>query len=82
VIVEHQFDAGTRHRIAPAGTIEQHILHGLAAQVLGRGFPQHPAHRIDHIGFAATVRADHADQLAGTWIVVGSTKDLNPASFI
>jgi hypothetical protein len=33
--------------------------------MFGRALAQHPAHGIDHIGFAAAVRAYHADQLAG-----------------
>ena len=63
-IVEHQFDTGARRGFAQGGAVENHVFHFFAAQVFRRRFTQHPAHRIDDIGFAATVGADHPDQLA------------------
>ena len=63
-VVEHQFDARAVHRLAVAGTVEQHVLHGFAAQMARRRLAEHPAHRIDDVGFAAAVGADDADQLA------------------
>ncbi len=50
---------------AGGGAVENHILHALAAQLFGRSFAQHPAHGIDHVGFAAAVGTDHGHQLAG-----------------
>ncbi|OIR00944.1 hypothetical protein GALL_170850 [mine drainage metagenome] len=64
-VVEDQFDAGPAHRLAAARAVEDHVLHRFAAQRGGLGFAQHPAHRVDDVGLAAAVGADHADQLAG-----------------
>jgi hypothetical protein len=81
-VVEMQLDAGAADFGLPlAGAVEDHVLHRLAAQGGGLGLAQHPAHGIDHVGFAAAVGADHADQLAGVKHGGGSTKVLNPASF-
>ena len=54
-IVEQQFDRGLAHRLAPGGTVEDHVGHRLAAQRLRRGFAHHPAHRVDDVGLAAAV---------------------------
>ncbi len=62
-IVEDQFDARARHRLALAGTVEDHVLHGLAAQRGSLGLAQHPAQRVDHVRLAAAVRPDHAHDL-------------------
>ncbi len=62
-VVENQLDAGARHRLALAGAVENHVLHGFAAQRGGPGFAQHPAQRVDYIRLAATVGADDADEL-------------------
>ncbi len=64
-VVERQFDRGARRRLARARAVEDHVLHGLAAQVLGRRFAEHPAHRVDHVRLAAAVRPHHAGQLRG-----------------
>jgi hypothetical protein len=45
--------------------IEDHVLHRVPAQGRGARLAEHPAHRVDHVRFAAAVRADDADQLAG-----------------
>ena len=64
-IVEHQFDRRTRHRLAAARTIEDDILHRFAAQFRSLRFAEHPAHGVDHVRFAATVRTNNADELPG-----------------
>src|SRR4029077_7777910 len=43
---------------------EYDILHRIATQSRGARLPEHPAHGIDHVGFAAAVRTDDADELA------------------
>ena len=63
-IVEYQLHAGARHRLALRRAIEDHVLHRLAAQGGRLGFTEHPAHRVDDVGFSAAIRADDADQLA------------------
>ncbi len=63
-VVKDQFDAGTADRLAVSGTIENHVLHVFAAQLLGRGFAKHPTDGVDYVRFAATIRADDPDQLA------------------
>ena len=63
-VVEQQFHARTIGRLALARAVEDHVLHGLAAQVLRRGLAQHPAHGVDDVRLAAAVRADHADKLS------------------
>ena len=64
-VVEHQLHAGPAGRLAVARAVEDHVLHGLAAQFAGLAFAQHPAHRVHDVGLAAAVGADHADQLPG-----------------
>jgi hypothetical protein len=44
---------------------QDHVLHGFAAQMLCGGFPEHPAHSIDYVGFTATVRSNHTHQVSG-----------------
>ncbi len=63
-VVEHQLDRGARHRRAVDRAVEDDVLHRVAAQRRGARLAEHPAHRVDHVRFAAAVRADHADQLA------------------
>ena len=58
VVVKNQLDAGLTHRLTAAGAIEDDIRHLLATQVLGGTFAHHPAHGVDHIGFAAAIRAN------------------------
>ena len=62
-VVEHQFDAGPAGRLAGRRAVEDHVLHGLAAQLARLAFAQHPAHGIHDVGLAATIGADHADEL-------------------
>ena len=65
-VVENQLDARAIDRLALAGAVEKHVLHRLAAQMLGRSLAEHPAHRVDDVRFAAAVGADDADELAGS----------------
>ena len=61
-IVDEQRDLG---HVAgrPAGAArEDHIVHLAAADGRGPGFAHHPAHRIEQVGLAAAVRADHGGQ--------------------
>ena len=64
-VVEHQLDAGARHRLARAGAVEDHVLHGFAAQSRGARLAQHPAQSVDDVGLAAAVGADDAHKLPG-----------------
>ena len=64
-VVKHQLDAGLPHWFAPTRTVENNVGHVLAAQVLRRAFPHHPAHGIDDVGFAAAIGPDHRTQIAG-----------------
>ena len=64
-VVEDELHGGRGHRLARIGAVENDIGHGIAAQVLGGHLAHDPAHRVDDVGFAATVRADDADQVAG-----------------
>ena len=45
--------------------VENNILQSGTAQLLGAGFAGHPAYGVDDIGFAATVRANDPDEVAG-----------------
>ena len=63
-VVERELDARARHRAALGRAVEDHVLHRLAAQRARAGLAEHPAHRVDDVGLAAAVRADHADELA------------------
>ena len=63
-VVEDELDARAVYRLALPGAVEEHVLHGFAAQVLGGGFAEHPAHGVDDVRFAAAVGPDDADELA------------------
>jgi hypothetical protein len=65
VVVEHELDAGAPAGLAVDRAVEDHVLHRLAAQLGGLAFAEHPADRIDHVGLAAAVGADDADEAAG-----------------
>src|SRR3569833_1628984 len=60
-VVEHQLDEGVAHGFAAGRAIENHVGHGVAAQIFRRAFAHHPAHGIDHVGLAAAVGTDDAD---------------------
>jgi hypothetical protein len=64
-VVEHELDARPTGRLALARAIEDHVLHGLAAQLARLALAEHPAHGVHDVGLAAAVRADDADALAG-----------------
>ena len=64
-IVKHQLHAGTAGRFAVGRPIENNVLHGLATQLTGAAFAQHPTHGVHDVGFAATIGPHHPHQLAG-----------------
>jgi len=80
-VVEVQLDAGATDGLALARAVEDDVLHGFAAQGSGLGFTQHPAHGVDHIGFAAAVGADHTNQLPGNQDGGRVDKGLEPGKF-
>ena len=61
-VVEEQHHLGGVARRPRVGAGEDHVVHARGAQRLVRGLAHHPAQRLDQIGFAAAVRADHAGQ--------------------
>ena len=63
-VVEHQFDRGIADRLAPAGAVEDHVRHVIAAQVLGGYLAHYPAHGVYDVRLAATVGADDPGQVA------------------
>ena len=64
-VLEHQLHAGAARRLAAGGSVENHVLHRLAAQLAGAAFAQHPAYRVHDVGLTAAVGAHDAHQLAG-----------------
>ena len=81
-VVEEQLDGGGADRLACRRAVEDDVRHGLAAQVLGGELAHDPAHGVDDVGLAAAVGPDDAGEITGETDVVGSTKDLKPASLI
>jgi len=81
VVVEDQLHAGAAGRLAARGAVEDHVLHGLAAQLAGLGLAQHPAHRVHDVGLAAAVWAHHAHQLPRQLEVGGLGKRLEASEF-
>src|SRR5205823_8562770 len=57
-VVEEELDGCTSHRLAMVGAVENHILHRFAAQRRRFRFAEHPADRVDDVGFAAAVWTD------------------------
>ena len=66
-VVKHQFDTGPTGGFALRRPVEDDVLHGLATQLAGLAFAQHPTHGIHDVGLSAAVRPHHPDQL--TWQV-------------
>ena len=62
-VVEDEFHRRAPHRLARLGTVEDHVLGIGTAQVLDAGLAQHPAHRVDQVGLAAAVGADHTREV-------------------
>ncbi len=62
-IIEDQLNGGLGNRLAGSRTIENHIRHGLAAQVLGGRLTHDPAHSVDDIRLATTIGANHGRQI-------------------
>ncbi len=61
-IVDRYPDLGIVARRAIIGAGENHLVHRGSAHGLVRGLAHHPAQRFDQVGFAATVRPDHAGE--------------------
>ncbi len=62
-VVEHQLDRRRTHRLARAGTVEDDVGHGVAAQMARGQLAHDPAHGVDDVGLAATVRTYDARQV-------------------
>ena len=62
-VVEVELDRRAADGLALAGAVEDHVLHRFAAQRRGLRFAEDPAHGVDHVGLAAAVRPDDADEL-------------------
>ena len=58
-VVEGEDHLGHSHGAAPLGSLEDHVVHALAAQAAGRLLAHHPAHGVDDVRFAAAVGAHH-----------------------
>ena len=56
-VVQHERDLGHAHRRARRGAREDHVLHGLAAQLLGTLLAQDPEYRVGDVGLAGAVGA-------------------------
>jgi len=64
-VVERERDLGHRRRSARLAAGEDHVLHRLAAQVLGALLPHAPPDRVDDVALPATIRPDDTrDRLA------------------
>src|SRR3954463_13134355 len=63
-VVEHQLNARAIDGLPIAGSVKEHVLRRLAAQMLGRRFAEYPADCIDDVGFTAAIGPHDADQLA------------------
>ncbi len=64
-VVEYQLHRRRADRLARTGAVEHDVGHRIATQVLCRDLAEYPAHRVDDVGLAAAVGADHADEVAG-----------------
>ena len=60
VVLERQVHLGHPERLAGGAAVEDHVLHRVATQLLGRLLAQHPADGVGDVGLAAAVRADDA----------------------
>ncbi len=61
-VVEEQHHLGGVARRPGVGAGKDHVVHAGGAQRLVRGLAHHPAQRLDQVGLAAAVRADHAGE--------------------
>ena len=57
-VVENQLNAGLGRRLPRIRAIEDDVRDGLAPELLGATFPHHPAHRVNDVGFTASVGPD------------------------
>jgi hypothetical protein len=79
-VVEDELDAGAVHGFSLSRTVEQHVLHRLAAQVLRGSFAEHPAHASMMFDLPQPLGPTMPTSWPGVGMRVGSTKDLKPAS--
>ena len=61
-VVDHDGDFGEMPGRAAGRAVEDHILHPAAAHRRGPVFAHHPAQRLQQVGLAAAIGADHAGQ--------------------
>ncbi len=61
-VVDEERDLGHVARRAPARAGEDHVVHLAAAQRGRARFAHHPAQRIEQVGLAAAIGADHGGQ--------------------
>src|SRR6266702_1305511 len=64
-IVEHELHGGGTDRLPRARSVEHHVGHVVATQMLRGQLAHHPAHGVDDIRLAAPVRADDSGEIAG-----------------
>jgi hypothetical protein len=64
-VVEHELDRTAADRLARPRSVEDHVGHGVAAQVLRGDLAHDPAHGVDDVGLAAAIRPDDAGQIRG-----------------
>ena len=62
-VVEHELDVRGADRLARARAVEDHVGHRVAAQMARRQFAHDPAHGVDDVRLATTVRADDTRQV-------------------
>ena len=58
-VVEQQLDGRQRGRRPGARAVEDDVRQGLGPQLPRRALPHHPPHRVDDVGLATAVGADH-----------------------
>ncbi len=62
-VVEHQLHRGAAVGAAVDGAVEDDVGHVLATQMAGGALPQHPAHGVDDVGFAAAIGPHHGSHV-------------------
>ena len=64
-IVERQFDARERGRLARGRAVEDHVGDRFTAKLPSRTFAHHPTHRVDDVRFATAVGSDDCAAISG-----------------
>ena len=59
-VIDREGDFRVGKGFSDFGTVEDHVLHGGAAQEFSASFPEDPANGVGNVTFSATVRADNA----------------------